>query len=186
MPRAPRLCVAGRDPFLFWRARERASSPHRHRLSVACFAFGGGDGQPASCIAEHPALTPTELRASGTTPTNACSAIERAVTGGERDASSLERIGVAMSAGAISSVLYSPVDLIVIQQQKLGLNSVAGTVRAVTSEFGAAGLMRGFSACVVREAIFTAGYLGRSRQGRRRRSLPSLAGVWWQRRAGKE
>ena len=108
------------------------------------------------------------------------------MTGGERDASSLERIGVAMSAGAISSVLYSPVDLIVIQQQKLGLNSVAGTVRAVTSEFGAAGLMRGFSACVVREAIFTAGYLGRSRQGRRRRSLPSLAGVWWQRRAGKE
>ena len=86
--------------------------------------------------------------------------MERAVTGGERDASSAERIGVAMAAGAISSVLYSPVDLIVIQQQKLGLDSVAGTVRAVTSNHGMAGLMRGFSACVVREAIFTAGYLG--------------------------
>jgi hypothetical protein len=30
-----------------------------------------------------------------------------------------------MAAGGISSVLYSPVDLVVIQQQKLGLNSAA-------------------------------------------------------------
>ena len=46
-------------------------------------------------------------------------AIERSVTGGVRDASSVERIGVAMAAGATSSILYSPVDLIVIQQQKV-------------------------------------------------------------------
>ena len=35
-------------------------------------------------------------------------AIERAVTGGTRDPSDAERIGVAMAAGGISSVLYSP------------------------------------------------------------------------------
>jgi hypothetical protein len=46
-------------------------------------------------------------------------AIERSVTGGVRDASSVERIGVAMAAGATSSILYSPVDLVVIQQQKV-------------------------------------------------------------------
>ena len=87
-------------------------------------------------------------------------AIERAVTGGTRDPSDAERIGVAMAAGGISSVLYSPVDLVVIQQQKMGLNSPLDTVRAIASERGVAGLMRGFSSCVVREAIYTAGYLG--------------------------
>ena len=87
-------------------------------------------------------------------------AIERAVTGGDRGPSDLERIGIAMCAGGISSVLYSPVDLVVIQQQKLGLNSPFATVSAVTSTHGQAAIMRGFSACVVREAIYTAGYLG--------------------------
>ncbi|EEH54476.1 mitochondrial carrier family [Micromonas pusilla CCMP1545] len=87
-------------------------------------------------------------------------AIERSVTGGVRDASSVERIGVAMAAGATSSILYSPVDLIVIQQQKRGLDSAAATIKAIASEHGALALCRGLSACVVREAIYTAGYLG--------------------------
>lgn len=87
-------------------------------------------------------------------------AIERAVTGGLRDLKDHERIGVAMAAGAVSSVLYSPVDLLVIQQQKMGLNSPGATISAITSNHGVAGLMRGFSSCVVREAIYTAGYLG--------------------------
>eukprot|EP00740_Mantoniella_antarctica_P013593 CAMPEP_0181371194 /NCGR_PEP_ID=MMETSP1106-20121128/13918_1 /TAXON_ID=81844 /ORGANISM="Mantoniella antarctica, Strain SL-175" /LENGTH=293 /DNA_ID=CAMNT_0023488215 /DNA_START=179 /DNA_END=1060 /DNA_ORIENTATION=- len=87
-------------------------------------------------------------------------AIERTVTAGTRDLLDSERIGVAMAAGGISSVLYSPVDLVVIQQQKLGLNSAAATISAITSNHGVAGLMRGFSACVVREGIYTAGYLG--------------------------
>ena len=42
----------------------------------------------------------------------------------------------------------------------MGLNSPLDTVRAIASERGVAGLMRGFSSCVVREAIYTAGYLG--------------------------
>jgi solute carrier family 25 2-oxodicarboxylate transporter 21 len=79
-------------------------------------------------------------------------AIERAVTGGDRDLRDIERIGVAMAAGGVSSVLYSPVDLVVIQQQKRGLDSPFKTVSAITSERGVAGLMRGFSACVVRAA----------------------------------
>lgn len=87
-------------------------------------------------------------------------AIERVVTGGTRDLTSPERIGVAMAAGAASSVLYSPVDLVVIQQQKMGLNSPGATIGAIVKELGPAGLMRGFSSCVVREAIYTAGYLG--------------------------
>ena len=55
-------------------------------------------------------------------------AIERAVTGGDRGPTDPERVGVAMAAGAASSVLYSPVDLVVIQQQKLGLDSPGATI----------------------------------------------------------
>ena len=87
-------------------------------------------------------------------------AIERAVTGGDRGPTDPERVGVAMAAGAASSVLYSPVDLVVIQQQKLGLDSPGATISAIVKEHGAAGMMRGFWSCVGREAIYTAGYLG--------------------------
>lgn len=87
-------------------------------------------------------------------------AIERVVTGGDRDPTDPERVGVAMAAGAVSSVLYSPVDLVVIQQQKLGLDSPGATISAIVKEHGASGMMRGFWSCVVREAIYTAGYLG--------------------------
>ena len=48
-------------------------------------------------------------------------AIERVITNGERGMSDAEQIGCAMAAGAVSSALYSPVDLTVIQQQKMGL-----------------------------------------------------------------
>jgi solute carrier family 25 (mitochondrial 2-oxodicarboxylate transporter), member 21 len=87
-------------------------------------------------------------------------AIERAVTGCDRGPTDPERVGVAMAAGAASSVLYSPVDLVVIQQQKLGLDSPGATISAIVKEHGAAGMMRGFWSCVGREAIYTAGYLG--------------------------
>lgn len=87
-------------------------------------------------------------------------ALERAVTGGARDLSDVEKIGVAMGAGGLSAALYSPVDLVVIQQQKLGVNSPGAAIKHITSTHGVAALWRGFSSCVVREAIYTAGYLG--------------------------
>ncbi len=43
---------------------------------------------------------------------------------------------------------------------KRGLDSAAATIKAIASEHGALALWRGLSACVVREAIYTAGYLG--------------------------
>jgi len=86
-------------------------------------------------------------------------AIERVVTQGKRDMSDAEKIGVAMGAGSVSALLYGPVDLIVIQQQKLGLGA-GGTVSHLVSTYGPLSLWRGFMSTVVREAIYTAGYLG--------------------------
>ena len=86
-------------------------------------------------------------------------AIERVITNGERGMSDAEQIGCAMAAGAVSSALYSPVDLTVIQQQKMGLGP-GGTVAAVVKQGGLAKMWRGTVSCAARESIYTAGYLG--------------------------
>jgi len=85
--------------------------------------------------------------------------IERMITKGERAMSDGEQIGCAMAAGAISSALYSAVDLTVIQQQKMGLGP-GGTVSAVIREGGLAKMWRGTISCAARESVYTAGYLG--------------------------
>ena len=87
--------------------------------------------------------------------------LERLILAGDtsRELQAHEKIGAAMGAGAISSILYSPLDLVVIQQQKLA-TSIGGALSAVTKEHGMAALFRGFTSCAVRESIYTAGYLG--------------------------
>lgn len=88
--------------------------------------------------------------------------LQKAVLRGDnRKLTDGEVIGTAAGAGAISAIVYSPVDLTTIQQQKLSLNPIR-TVKHVISEYGLNGLLRGFSACAVRESIYTAGYLGLS------------------------
>lgn len=71
-----------------------------------------------------------------------------------------EMLATAAGAGAISALAYTPVDLLTIQQQKLE-KSVLDTGRYIWTNYGGIqGLYRGLGACVVREAIYTAGYLG--------------------------
>lgn len=83
-----------------------------------------------------------------------------AVLRGEtRKLTNIETIGTAAGAGVISAFVYSPVDLTTIQQQKLSKNPFQ-TVSFIAKEYGVKTLFRGFSACAVREAIYTAGYLG--------------------------
>jgi solute carrier family 25 2-oxodicarboxylate transporter 21 len=71
----------------------------------------------------------------------------------------METVATAAGAGAISAIVYTPVDLITIQQQKLVLNPIE-TARYIVEKHGIAGLLRGFSSCAVREALYSAGYLG--------------------------
>ena len=87
--------------------------------------------------------------------------IERAILNGDttRELQPHEKIGAAMGAGAISSILYSPLDLVVIQQQKLA-TSIDGALKAVKREYGTLAIFRGITSCAVRESIYTAGYLG--------------------------
>ena len=82
-----------------------------------------------------------------------------ALKGENRELTGNEKICTSAVAGACSAVVYSPVDLTTIQQQKLGLNPIQ-TVQHLVKEHGAMCMFRGFMPCAIREAIYTAGYLG--------------------------
>jgi hypothetical protein len=71
----------------------------------------------------------------------------------------LEKMGAACLAGACSSVIYSPVDLTMIHQQKRSLGPVQ-TLQWIYQTHGVASIWRGVSAMALREGIYTAGYLG--------------------------
>jgi|TARA_B100000780_G_C21001919_1_gene400886 solute carrier family 25 2-oxodicarboxylate transporter 21 len=79
--------------------------------------------------------------------------------GEKRNLTDLEKMSTSAGAGALSAFVYGPVDLTTIQQQKLGLNPIQ-TLQSVMKEHGNLSIFRGFSACAIREAIYTAGYLG--------------------------
>jgi hypothetical protein len=71
----------------------------------------------------------------------------------------VQKIGCSCLAGASSALLYSPVDLTMIQQQKLGMGPGA-TISHIMSTHGATTMLRGVTSMAVREALYTAGYLG--------------------------
>ena len=56
-----------------------------------------------------------------------------ATGGGARRLGDAQALGCALGAGAISALLYTPVDMTMIQQQKLGLGPAA-TVRALVAD----------------------------------------------------
>jgi solute carrier family 25 2-oxodicarboxylate transporter 21 len=70
-----------------------------------------------------------------------------------------EKMCTSAGAGALSALVYGPVDLTTIQQQKLGLNPIQ-TLSAVIKKHGNLSIFRGFCATAIRESIYTAGYLG--------------------------
>lgn len=72
----------------------------------------------------------------------------------------------AAGAGFVSATIYSPVDLITIQQQKLKHAHPMQTLQFVfkkchnQSKSVLCGLYRGYAACAIRGSIYTTGYLG--------------------------
>jgi len=85
---------------------------------------------------------------------------ERLVTRGVRDLKQIESIGTACAAGACSALIYGPADLMVIQQQKLELNSAFATFKSIRARYGSLSLFRGISSTCVRESIYTGCVLG--------------------------
>ncbi|KAG0575421.1 hypothetical protein KC19_5G002800 [Ceratodon purpureus] len=83
-------------------------------------------------------------------------ALEERMTG---PLTTMDRTGIGLAAGAVSAVVSSPSEVIMIQQQKTGL-SILSQVRYLCHHHGWLSLGRGFIPCLVREAVYTATYLG--------------------------
>jgi len=85
--------------------------------------------------------------------------LEKIVTGGVRDITPMENLCTALTAGALSSWIYGPADLMVIQQQNLGM-SAADTYRYLRLTYGNFFFTRGMLSTAGREAAYAGGYLG--------------------------
>uniref|UniRef100_A0A7S2XBM9 Uncharacterized protein n=1 Tax=Lotharella oceanica TaxID=641309 RepID=A0A7S2XBM9_9EUKA len=81
--------------------------------------------------------------------------IKNMITGGvPRPLSIPEEMGAGLSAGMLSALAGSPLELIMIQQQKKGLNILATTWSLLGPD-----IARGFTGSAVREGLWTVGYL---------------------------
>eukprot|EP00457_Paulinella_chromatophora_P010975 gb/GEZN01011094.1/.p1 GENE.gb/GEZN01011094.1/~~gb/GEZN01011094.1/.p1 ORF type:complete len:275 (+),score=22.47 gb/GEZN01011094.1/:21-845(+) len=83
--------------------------------------------------------------------------VKKAFTGGEhRKLSVSEQLSAGFLAGSTSALLCSPLELIMVQQQRKG-----GSLPSHFSSLLSGGhLGRAFFPCAMREGIYTAGYLG--------------------------
>ena len=72
-----------------------------------------------------------------------------------------ESLASALGAGVLTSFLIGPVDLITIQQQKLRASPFR-TIHHLVKTYGTISLFRGIGPTMLREAMYTSGYLGLS------------------------
>ncbi|KAL9182215.1 hypothetical protein ACHAXT_012867 [Thalassiosira profunda] len=82
--------------------------------------------------------------------------LKKAVLGGEnRQLKPLEEMGTGISAGVVSALVGSPLELIMIQQQRKG-GSTGATFKTIATP---SNFLRGFVGAAVREGLWTCGYL---------------------------
>jgi solute carrier family 25 (mitochondrial carnitine/acylcarnitine transporter), member 20/29 len=74
----------------------------------------------------------------------------------------LGRVGDYLSAffgGSVSAIFASPVELVMIQQQREG-GSILATIQRIASSHGTLMLFRGVAPAMVRDALYVSGFLG--------------------------
>lgn len=82
--------------------------------------------------------------------------LKKSVTGGEnRPLKVYEEMGCGITAGMMSAMIGSPLELIMIQQQRKG-KSTAATIKDIATPKN---IGRGFIGAAVREGLWTCGYL---------------------------
>lgn len=78
------------------------------------------------------------------------------LNGEQRHLSLKEEMTAGIGGGTVSGLVGSPLELIMIQQQRKGL-SLGATIADITRN--PPNVMRGFVGCAIREALWTCGYL---------------------------
>lgn len=90
--------------------------------------------------------------------THACRKAMRAARGDPTSSSELEKFVSGGTAGIVSTLVQSPVQLVEVNQQNHG-GGMAATARRVLSTHGVRGLYRGGSMTATRECIFCTSYI---------------------------
>jgi len=80
---------------------------------------------------------------------------QRVLAGEHRPLNIMEEMGCGLTAGTISALIGSPLELVMIQQQRTGLS----TLKTLQSVASPSLVYRGFAGAGVREALWTVGYL---------------------------
>jgi hypothetical protein len=70
-----------------------------------------------------------------------------------------EKVTIASISGGFSSLIYSPIDLITIQQQ-IHRQNIRNTTRFILQQYNFTTFFKGLSPCIIRESVYTGGYLG--------------------------
>mmetsp|Transcript_5613 Transcript_5613/g.8633 ORF Transcript_5613/g.8633 Transcript_5613/m.8633 type:complete len:269 (+) Transcript_5613:100-906(+) len=83
--------------------------------------------------------------------------LKNMITGGDnsKKLTIVQEMGTGIGAGTVSALVGSPLELIMIQQQRKGGSTLATIKNIATPD----NIMRGFSGAAVREALWTCGYL---------------------------
>ncbi len=83
--------------------------------------------------------------------------LKKAVTGGDpqKKLSPVQEMGCGITAGVVSATVGSPLELIMIQQQRKG----GGTLETIKNIANPANIGRGFIGAAVREGLWCCGYL---------------------------
>jgi hypothetical protein len=77
-----------------------------------------------------------------------------------QDSSAQQLMGASLCGGMVAALVASPIELIMIQQQRQG-GSLLGTVtRVARLGVGSSGVMRGVAATMARDGIYVSGLLG--------------------------
>ena len=70
-----------------------------------------------------------------------------------------QKIGISSLAGGLSAFLYTPIDFITIHQQKNN-QKVRKVVYNLYNKYGFKTFYKGLFPCIIRESLYTGGYLG--------------------------
>jgi len=137
------------QPTVFWKTELQQNRFTMSRALNPRYLYRGVTIQ---CVSVAP-ISAVQFAANG-----AVLDLTRRMRGTQGAPTDAERVCAGLTAGALSALVMTPTDNIMITQQKHG-GSIVGTTNRIRSAFGNIGLYRGLTLCAVRESTGTCCYI---------------------------
>lgn len=138
------------QPTVFWKTELQQNRFSVHRAINPRFAYRGVGVQAASCAP----IQAVQFAANGMVLDLA----RRLRAGADSPPTDIERVLAGLFAGAISALVMTPTDAVMITQQRHG-GAMVGTFRQIYSRLGLAGFYRSLDLCALRKSTGTCCYI---------------------------